>query len=59
MWPYYHCVRDNATRAEDMDCSTSYALTDEGLNSNVAWVGTWQTLLPDTNDKLNGMSVKL
>ena len=29
--------------------------TDEGLNSNVAWFGTWQTLLPDTNGKLNGM----
>ena len=33
--------------------------TDEGLNSNVAWIGTWQTLLPDTNGKLNGMLVKL
>ena len=31
--------------------------TDEGLNSNAAWFGTWQTLLPDTNGKLNGMLV--
>ena len=33
--------------------------TDEGLNSNAAWFGTWQTLLPDTNGKLNRMLVKL
>ena len=33
--------------------------TDEELNSNAAWFGTWQTLLPDTNGKLNGILVKL
>ena len=32
--------------------------TDEGLNSYAAWFGTWQTLLPNTNGKLNGMLVK-
>ena len=33
--------------------------TDEGLNSNAAFFGTWQTLLPNTNGKLNEMLVKL
>ena len=52
-------VRPTFRPSRSLILDIKVCFTDEGLNSNAAWFGTWQTLLPDTNGKLNGMLVKI